>query len=104
MACKLVAVSGMAFEAKITLAPGICAVYGLDTAKSEHDITQGIAAGASGLLSFGTAAGLTPDVSPGTIIIARRVLHKEQAWEADAAWASRLCAALPQARHADITG
>jgi hopanoid-associated phosphorylase len=104
MACKLVAVSGMAFEAKIAAAPGIRSVYGLNPAKLESDIENAIKDGASALLSFGTAAGLAPDMQPGSLVVARRVLHENQAWSADAEWSKRLCAELPQAHYADIAG
>ncbi len=104
MACSIAVVSGMAFEASIAKGPGIHTIYGLAPSKLTHDIEQAIRKGVSGILSFGTAAGLMPSLTTGSIIIARHVLWQQQIYTADAAWASWLVRHLPASLIANIAG
>ncbi len=57
-----------------------------------------LAEGAAGLMSFGLAAGLAPDLRPGDLVIADAVsLPQGQPRSTDAAWRDRLLAALAEA-------
>lgn len=104
MACDLAVVSGMAFEAAMVRGSGICTVYGLNTLKLVQDMEQAIQNGVKGLVSFGTAAGLSPSLHAGSIVIARQVGWHGKKSTADAAWVSALTKQLPEAICADILG
>jgi len=60
------------------------------------------AAGATGLVSFGIAGGLDPELAPGALVIGDSVWSEAGRLDADPAWAARLAAALPAARIAPI--
>jgi len=77
-------------------------IHGLNPAKLTQDIEAAIAAGATHLLSFGTAAGLAPSLLPGAIIIAAQVKWQDKSFEADAVWRNELKRALPDAIIADM--
>jgi hopanoid-associated phosphorylase len=57
-----------------------------------------LAEGAAGLMSFGLAAGLAPELRPGDLVVADAVsLPQGQRLSTDAAWRDRLLAALARA-------
>ena len=71
---QLIAVVGLAFEARIAAGPGvkvICSGNGKNLAVS---LSRAIKEGATGVMSFGVAGGLSPDLSPGTCIIGSAIL------------------------------
>src|ERR1700675_4101753 len=73
---QLIAVVGLAFEARIAAGPGvrvICSGNGKDLAAS---LSRAIAEGATGVLSFGGAGGLSPTLPPGTCIIGSAILFE----------------------------
>lgn len=54
-----------------------------------------LARGASGLISFGLAAGLAPDLAPGTVIVPRRVRVADATFATDSALNAALGGATP---------
>jgi len=60
--------------------------------------------GASGLISFGIAGGLAPDLVAGDWIVGSAVRTDQGRFPTDHAWARRLLAVLPAAIHAEIVG
>ncbi|MGN6317444.1 phosphorylase [Trinickia sp.] len=93
-ALPLVVVTGMAFEARIASAPGIEVVYAARTDRLERALTQALAKGASGVMSFGTAGGLAPDLPPGALIVADAIDGPLGRVLTDSAWKDRMIAAL----------
>lgn len=72
---QLIAVVGLAFEARIAAGPGvrvICSGNGKNLAAS---LTRAIKEGATGVMSFGVAGGLSPDLAPGTCIVGSAILY-----------------------------
>jgi hopanoid-associated phosphorylase len=72
---QLIAVVGLAFEARIAAGPGvkvICSGNGKNLAAS---LSRAIKEGATGVMSFGVAGGLSPDLDPGTCIIGSAILY-----------------------------
>jgi adenosylhomocysteine nucleosidase len=64
-----------------------------------------LAEGASGLVSFGLAAGLDPELRPGDLVLADAVILGDgRRLSTDAAWRSRLLAALAEADIATHVG
>jgi hopanoid-associated phosphorylase len=73
---RLIAVVGLAFEARIAAGPGvrvICSGNGKNLAAS---LSRAIAEGATGVVSFGVAGGLSPALRPGTCIIGSAILFE----------------------------
>jgi hopanoid-associated phosphorylase len=95
-------VSGMAFEAKIAAGPGVRCIFGLDSAKLIEDMQR--VEGVTGILSFGTAAGLSPSLGAGAIVIASEVRHSQRIFPTDEAWTQELVRVLPNATLAPIAG
>ncbi|HKT98884.1 MAG TPA: phosphorylase [Paraburkholderia sp.] len=96
-ALPVIAVTGMAFEASIAAgkgADGVEAVYAARADLLERALVAALERGASGVISFGTAGGLGPDLEPGTLIIADAVDGPFGRVACDAAWSDRLAAAL----------
>src|SRR5258708_28707707 len=66
---RLIAVVGLAFEARIAAGPGvrvICSGNGKELAAS---LSKAIAEGATGVVSFGVAGGLAPARRPGAFVL-----------------------------------
>ena len=86
----VLAVAGMAFEARIAKGPGVEAVFAARADLLERAISEALARGCSGIISFGTAGGLAPDLKPGTVIIASVVSGPLGKIETDPEWSARL--------------
>jgi hopanoid-associated phosphorylase len=98
-----IAVTCLAFESRIASGPGVAVLRGhipnLRTA-----LEGAIARGASGIISFGIAGGLAPDLAPGAWVVASGVVSARRRYATDGDWARRLLQALGCAIHADIAG
>ena len=67
-------------------------------------LSAAIAYGASGIISFGIAGGLAPDLVAGDWVIASGVRNGTDVLATDRAWAETLLARLPDALHAEVVG
>jgi adenosylhomocysteine nucleosidase len=104
-ALPVIAVTGLAIEARIAAGAGVRAVAGGGVARQlAVALELEIARGAGAVVSFGIAGGLAPDVSPGTWIVGRAVVASTTSWQCDPAWTRILVERLPGARLADIAG
>lgn len=101
----MVAVTGLAFEAAIAAGPDIVTISGGgDRERTAKRLKAAIAGGARGVISFGTAGGLAPQLVPGDGIVAQTITNGMQLWQTDAAWSTRLLRILPRVIHAPIAG
>jgi len=83
--------------------PVACA--GADAARAASLARGLIERGAGGLVSFGLAGGLDPDLMPGTLMLPGLVLLPDgRALPVDPAWRRRAAALLPEARSAALAG
>jgi hopanoid-associated phosphorylase len=103
-ALPLVIVTGMAFEARIARGPGVEVVYAARADRLEDALKQALARGASGVMSFGTAGGLAPDLRPGALIVAEAIDGPLGRVVTDAAWMQRMAAALRASSRVAQTG
>src|ERR1700674_3578736 len=100
---SVVAVTCLALEARI--AAGACvSVICSHASQLVVALEASIRRGAGGIISFGIAGGLAPDLVAGDWVIASGVRTDQGRFAVDHAWARRLVAALPGAVHADIVG
>ena len=90
----VIVVTGMAFEARIARGEGVEVVYAARADLLERALSAAVARGCSGIVSFGTAGGLAPDLKPGALIIADAVEGPLGRIATDSAWADRLAGAL----------
>ncbi len=96
----VIVVCGLAAEARIAAGDGVDVLAGGgDAARLAHDLDTlcfGMAGrSGSGIISFGVAGGLAPDLRPGDVCVADGVVAPDGTPLAtDAAWAGRLTAAL----------
>src|SRR5713101_2344663 len=99
----VVAVTSLALEARIALGPGVSVIcnQGLQLVAA---LEAAIERGAAGIISFGIAGGLAPDLAAGDWIVGTAVRTSQDLFPTDQVWARRLLNALPGAVHADIAG
>jgi hopanoid-associated phosphorylase len=90
----VIAVTGMAFEARIARGDGVDVVFAARSDLLERALSAAVARGCSGIVSFGTAGGLAPDLEPGTLIVADSVDGPFGRFATDAGWSERLAVAL----------
>jgi hopanoid-associated phosphorylase len=90
----VIVVTGMAFEARIARGEGVEVVYAARADLLERALSGAVARGCSGIVSFGTAGGLAPDLEPGSLIVADAIEGPFGRLETDRQWADRLAAAM----------
>jgi hopanoid-associated phosphorylase len=100
----MIIVVGLAFEARIAAKSGfpvICAGNGRNlTAALAGAITQGC----NGLISFGIAGGLKPDLPPGTCIVGCDIVAGDRSFSTDRKWSQNLLQRLPRALSGALAG
>ncbi len=83
--------TGFAAEARIARHAGWPVdMGGGSTAGAIRAAHRLIEAGATGIVSFGLAGGLDPDLPPGTLVVAEGVIVMQRIWRTDAALNARL--------------
>jgi len=93
-ALPVIAVTGMAFEARIARGDGVEAVFAARADRLERALAEATARGCAGIVSFGTAGGLAPDLAPGALVIADAIDGPFGRVQTDTGWSARLVAAL----------
>jgi hopanoid-associated phosphorylase len=100
----MIVVVGLAFEARIAAGAGVKVICGGDGRNLAASLKQGVAAGCSGLISFGVAGGLAPDLRPGTCVIGSAVIAEAGRLPTDRDWSHRLLANMPGSVHGALLG
>jgi adenosylhomocysteine nucleosidase len=111
---RFVAVTGLAFEARIVAGPGVTVVCGGGQIQLRRSLEAAIRKGCHGVLSFGIAGGLAPHLKPGACVVARNIISEHGRYQSDSAWAKSLIgmvqgrtsrvAALQNVSFGDIAG
>jgi hopanoid-associated phosphorylase len=87
---RFVAVTGLAFEARIVAGPGVTVVCGGGQLQLRRSLEAAIRKGCHGVLSFGIAGGLAPHLKPGACVVARSVISDGGRYPSDSSWAQSL--------------
>lgn len=100
----VIALVGMAFEARIAAGPGIH-VFSRD---AQHELEAAVASaslhGYRGIISFGVAGGLAEELRPGDWVVASAVADAQGSRPTDTAWSRQLLNVIAGAHHAPIIG
>jgi adenosylhomocysteine nucleosidase len=102
---RILAVTGLATEAKIASGSMVRTVCGGGNTLQLHaDITTALNENIIGMISFGVAGGLSPDMAIGTVVLANTIVSSNGRFTVDPIWFDRLACRLPKAVHASIVG
>lgn len=93
----MIVVVGLAFEARIAAASGLQVICGGDGRGLMPALHDAITPNCRGLISFGVAGGLTPDLRPGTCIVGAEVVTGDARLPMDRIWSQKLLQAMPDA-------
>jgi adenosylhomocysteine nucleosidase len=100
--CSIVALVGLAFEARIAAGPGVLVICRgpeiADTLRLAFD------AGCRSIISFGVAGGLAPDLRPGDWIVASEVIHGKTSRPTHMIWSRNLLETIPEVRYGPVVG
>jgi hopanoid-associated phosphorylase len=99
----VVAVTCLALEARIALGPGVAVICN-HASQLVASLEAAAKRGAEGIISFGIAGGLAPDLVAGDWVVGSGVRTKDGHFPTDRGWAQSLLEALPGAVHAEIIG
>lgn len=99
---RFVAVTGLAFEARIAAGPGITVICAGDRRQLKRSIEMAVRQRCRGIISFGIAGGLAPHLKPGACVIARNVIFEDARYPCHHDWAQALMDVVQRAdrRHA----
>lgn len=100
----MIIVVGLAFEARIAAKSGfpvICAGNGRNLTAALAGAT---AHGCEGLISFGVAGGLKPELPPGTCVVGREIISGDRCFPTDPRWSEKLLKRLPRALSGVLAG
>jgi hypothetical protein len=86
----VIAVSGLNFEAHIASGPGVIALCSSDRHQLDRAISAEILRGCRGIISFGIAGGLCPNLAPGACVVARSIVTPTKRFATDGAWSRHL--------------
>jgi hopanoid-associated phosphorylase len=96
--------AGMDFEARIAQGDGAIVLYGQNRCKYREDLHRHVRNGVRGLISFGIAGGLAPDLKPGDVIVGNAVVTGAGTIRTCVDWSRSLLDLLPHARHLPVFG
>jgi adenosylhomocysteine nucleosidase len=85
-----VAVTGLAFEARIVAGPGVTVICGGGPLQLKKALETALRQGCRGILSFGIAGGLAPHLKPGACIVARDIISDHGRYSSHSDWAQSL--------------
>jgi adenosylhomocysteine nucleosidase len=99
----VIIVVGLAFEARIAAGPGVKVICSGDGRNLAAKLTAAIAEartlvrGCPGIISFGVAGGLSPQLRSGTCVVGSAVLSGSNRMPIDPEWSQKLLQTIPDA-------
>lgn len=106
----MIVVVGLAFEARIAAGPGVRVICSGDGRNLVSSLAKAIKEArlrkmdCGGLISFGVAGGLDPELQPGTCVVGSTILCGETRTATDPVWSQRLLRKIPEAVHGPLMG
>jgi adenosylhomocysteine nucleosidase len=100
--CSVIALVGLAFEARIVAGPGVFVVC--RGPEFPDTLQLSLRIGCRSIMSFGVAGGLAPDLKAGDWIVASRVLDSDTFSPTDPLWSRKLLDLIPQVRYGPVMG
>jgi hopanoid-associated phosphorylase len=97
----VIIVVGLAFEARIAKGPGVQVICSGDGRNLAGKLTAAIAdartrvRGCPGILSFGVAGGLAPELRPGACVVGSAILNGSRRMPTSSHWSQQLLATIP---------
>lgn len=101
---EVIAVTGLAFEARIAAGAGVKVVCAGNGERLRRALRDALSARCSGIISFGLAGGLDPDLKCGRWIVADAIIGEAGRFETDRRWTGALMQRLANATPARIAG
>jgi adenosylhomocysteine nucleosidase len=101
---SIIAVTGLAKEARIARRAGLIAVVGACNGALLAERLDKVADGAKAVVSFGIAGSLSPLLRPGDVVVATHVVAENEHYVCDAGWSQILRARIPGSRAAILAG
>jgi hopanoid-associated phosphorylase len=100
----VLAVTGLAKEARIVGVAGVVAVAGGGNSESLAAKLNALHGDIRGVISIGLAGALSPLLKVGDVVIADQVMTGLEKWDCHEAWRVRLTSRLPQAHQGQLFG
>jgi hopanoid-associated phosphorylase len=100
----MIVVVGLAFEARIAAGPGIQVICSGDGRHLGRSLAAAVRENCGGLVSFGVAGGLDPNLQPGDCIVASAILSGTSRMPTDPAWSQNLIDTVPNATLGVLAG
>ncbi|MGB6550135.1 MAG: adenosylhopane nucleosidase [Xanthobacteraceae bacterium] len=101
---SVVALVGLAFEARIAAGPGVVVICRGGDGRAGEMLPAAVRGGCSSIISFGVAGGLAPDLKPGDCIVASAIVDYPTLRPTDPLWSGKLLEMIPDAHHGPIVG
>jgi len=93
----MIVVVGLEFEARIAGGPGMHVICSGDGRNLATALAQAITTDCRGLVSFGVAGALAPELKPGDCVVGTAVLGRQGRIEIDRHWSDILLRTIPNA-------
>ena len=100
----IIGVVGIAFEARIAAGKNTHAICGGGGRMLETSLACAVTADCRGLISFGIAGGLSPDLRPGMCVVGSTIVSETRRVSTDRNWSRALLQLIPDAVHGTIAG
>ena len=100
----VIGVAGLAFEARIAAGKHTRAICSSDGQMLATSLACAITADCCGLISFGIAGGLSPDLRPGMCVVGSTIVSETNRVITDRNWSRALQQLIPDAVHGAIAG
>jgi adenosylhomocysteine nucleosidase len=101
---SFVAVTGLAFEARIVAGAGVTVVCAGGQLQLKRAIENALRQGCRGILSFGISGGLAPHLKPGTCVVASSVIAEHGRYATHRDWARSLIEMVRDAAESEGAG
>jgi adenosylhomocysteine nucleosidase len=100
----VIALVGMAFEARIASGPGVVVICRNTQSELAASLDQAVKRGCRSIISFGVAGGLAPHLRPGNWVVASSIIDAQQNRPTDRSWSETIMKMIPGAEHRPIAG